>query len=198
MTLNSAALNSATLAAIASALSTSSPSSFFKPQRPRWCNDRDALSRVVDGTAGMWKRGRVVWGALVQANNVLFAPGADDAPMSCIYSFDPWYAEHPDLLARLAAALAGLKHQQVPEHAGLARIAHDLTDELRRSFAVPVPADVTAGREVLLTTTMVFREALPTGVLRDSIFPLCALPGEEATSIPPASTWPAPLIARWR
>lgn len=190
--------SSSTLTSIATALQALPASSYPRIHRPAWCTNKDPLSAVVDGTPTLWKRGRVVWGALVQANSMLFEEGPHDAPMNALYSFDPWYADHPDLLARLGQAIAGLKGKDVVEHKGLDVIGKTLAAELERHFAQPVPLEVTHGREVFLTATMVFRAALPNRVLRDNVFPLCALPGEKVTAIPPSTTWPAELLQRWR
>jgi hypothetical protein len=143
-------------------------------------------------------RGKVVWGALVQANELLFRPGPNDCPANAIFSPDNDYDGEPLELGRLGHELFALKGTR-PDDPVLRKVAADITNEMQRSFNFRIPDAMTGGREVYFTTIMVHRRHLPGRVLTQGFFPMVVDPGQtEATMILPSDYWPPQMLAFWQ
>jgi hypothetical protein len=160
---------------------------------PPWIAS-DELRRLIDDHPKLLLEGRVVWGHLVQANNALFAPGAEDSPAEVVY--DPSGRLAPEHLAPIARQLFKLKGTRLAD-ADEARIAEHLTAEFTRAFAMPVPRGI-AGDGLLLSTILVARKHLPNQRLSMGYFPILisdACPG--STMILPGRWWPHALAEEW-
>lgn len=162
-----------------------------------WLHLGDAIWVLYRERARLLRSGRVVWGTLVQANELLFQPATADLPAAALYSPDRHYDDKPEELGRIAQALFALKGT-TPADPSLQKLAHDITDELERSYNLRVPDLLTGGREVYLTTIMVHRRHLPGGYLTQGLFPLIAHPAStRATMILPARYWGPELRYFW-
>lgn len=161
---------------------------------PRWMHPEDSLGETIENQRLLLEQGKVVWGALVQANNGLFEPGPEDLPAALAYSLDPHFDGRPQALRQIAAALFAHKGDQAPEP--LRRLAEWLADEVERAYNLPVPELVT-DREVLVSAFMVFRRHLPERVVSGAWFPILTHPGTCALLIVPREFWPQPLVAAW-
>jgi hypothetical protein len=55
---------------------------YFRIPRPAWlrANPSDGLSTLFDSLPALFTEGAVVWGHVIQANSLLFEPGAFDFP----------------------------------------------------------------------------------------------------------------------
>lgn len=143
------------------------------------------------------KTGEIVWGHIVQANNELFSRGFDDLPADVIFSFDPHYDDAVGELGQIASDLFALKGTK-PEDPSARKIARNLTSEITRSWKLPVPAYLTGGREVFMTTIMVIRAHIPNRHLSESYFPL--LVHREKTRVALVLSkryWPEEMLAAW-
>jgi hypothetical protein len=157
----------------------------------------DSLLWVYFRQGTLRKNGEIVWGHIVQANNALFSKGFGDLPADVIFSFDPHYDDAIGELEGIAAALFELKGTR-PEDPAAKRIAKHLTAEITRAWKLPVPVDLTGGREVFLTTIMVCRAHLPGRHLAASLFPLLATREQtKAAMILSSRYWPAELLDCW-
>lgn len=104
--------------------------------RPNWL-EGDDLERLFDAGEAIFEGGRVAWGALVQANNVLFDPTKDmAAPGEVLY--DPQGRFAPEDLSTIAAAAFNLR-KNPPADPALVAIADYLNDERQRVFALDAP-----------------------------------------------------------
>lgn len=162
---------------------------------PAWMykHRKDDLWEIYQRRDDLLQNGTVVWGCLVQANEILFAPGETDAPAMAIYSPDRYYDNHVDELADLASHLFRLKGTQ-PTIPALAEFARIITDEMTRPMRFPIPAMLAGGHDVFATSIMVQRAHLPHGFLTGGIFPLVIAPGRaRATMILPSRYWPRVL-----
>lgn len=156
----------------------------------------DALRPILDVQPMLLSKGQVVWGALVQANMDLFAPGPDDLPAALVYSRDPHFDARPQALRRIAAILLASAGADAP--APLQAIGGRLQDGRDRFQNLAVPPVVT-GRKVLVSTFAVFRRHLPGGVMAGrSWFPLLVHPYTHAVMIVPRQFWPDGLAAGWQ
>jgi hypothetical protein len=164
---------------------------------PSWLWLRlDELLEVYRRQGMLLREGSIVWGALVQANLLLFEPGPEDHPAMAVYSSDSLFEDDPDRLVAIARRLFALKGT-TPEDPGERRLAEMITDEMERGMGWAVPKSCTGGREVRSTTFMVFRRHLPGKVLSCSWFPLLTHPETPAVMIVPWEYWPPDLVRIW-
>jgi hypothetical protein len=141
--------------------------------------------------------GDVVWGALVQANRLLFKAGRHDHPARVIHSADPSLDDGLDRLRTIASRLFQLKGT-LPDDPGQRHFAEMITDETECGMGWTVPKGITGGPEVRSTGLMVFRRHLPGGVLRSGWFPLLTHPSTSAVMIVPWRYWPDDLVEIWK
>ena len=125
-----------------------------------------------------YREGKIAFGALVQANVLLFKKGDDDCPANFIYSTDKYYWEHQDEMILLADALFSTKGY-VGFHPSIQRLADLITDEYSRVFCYKLPRDITEGREVYMTTVMVQRDHLPKKKIIGRKYPMLVLENNE-------------------
>ncbi|MEY9873092.1 hypothetical protein ABH931_002573 [Streptacidiphilus sp. MAP12-33] len=151
--------------------------------RPFWMGRNDLLAQILKAQDVLLAEGRLVWGALVQANSLLFAPGRQDHPAVVIYSPDAAaFDDSPGLLLDLARQLYRLKgtEQEDPELAAFSRM---LANELDREVQWEVPRRLTGGATVHCTVIIAARKHLPGRVLRGSTFPLLIAPDRTAMTM---------------
>lgn len=163
---------------------------------PSWMKPTDGLAEIYRQQTRLLREGRIVWGALVQANNQLFEPGPMDLPAMLVYSLDPHFDARPAELREIGAKVFALKGTQPadPELASLARL---ITDEVDRSMGLRLPPVFTAC-EMRSAVFMVCREHIPSGVLTSGKFPILTHPDTAAVMIVPFEFWPAELTVLWR
>ena len=138
------------------------------------------------------KQGRIVWGALVQANVAVYERGEHDHFAIVVHSMDDERFETPRELRAIAQRLFESKGDPVD------RLSHMVADEREPMYARPLAACFTDGASVLATEIAVIRKHLPDEVLHGQVFPLLVLPGETpAVMILPASYWPPSLTRAW-
>jgi hypothetical protein len=158
----------------------------------------DKLKLILDDQALLRDQGRVVWGALVQANNVLFDPdNRMTLPANAIYSTERYFDDRVDELRRLGRELFDLKGTR-PRDPELTRFANIVTSETRRVMKKQIPPEYCDDRKVYFTTLLIQPSHLPDGYLAEGFFPLVICPGETpATMILPAHYWPKGLRRIW-
>ncbi|MDR7306573.1 hypothetical protein [Rhodoferax saidenbachensis] len=149
----------------------------------------DELRLIYVDQKALLNSGSVVWGAIVQANKLLFNAGTEDHPVLIVYSLDPHFDANPDQLLDIAKTLFGLKGNapESPEHA---RFASMITNEMERAMSWVVPQELTDGYEVTASTMMLIRKHLPNNRLERSLMPLLTHPSTPATMVLPSSYWP--------
>lgn len=158
-----------------------------KPVRDSYGNyeeEPDALYPLFDPflQQRFYKEGTVALGALVQANTLLFERGKDNCPANYIYTTDPFFAEHPEELEKLANQLYDLKGEEGCRPS-LQVLADLLEDEEERIFAYKLPRDFTNHREVFFTTVFVDRSHLPEKKISGSFLPLLILKNHQPDAV---------------
>jgi hypothetical protein len=155
----------------------------------------DPLQESYAREAQLLDHGDIVWGRVVQANSLLFTPGADDCPADVLFASGP--ARVPmaslDRAAEAAFALKGTK----PVDPDLARIAAALTDETGRHPPLDLPSPVTRGLPMRLFSLMIHRVHLPTRVLLSTAIPLVVNAARDAATVLPARFWAKDLVRGW-
>lgn len=160
---------------------------------------RDPLLCVLTDHAALCDRGQIVWGALVQGNNLLFdRENRLTAPANVVYSLDPYFDGRPLELLRLAHGLFAQKGG-TPADQGLGEFVQTITDETTAILRRELPRNYCGGRSVYFATCFVQPSHLPRHFLAQSTFPLLVNFAETpAVMLLPSRYWPATLASRWR
>ena len=155
----------------------------------------EQLRYLFDNAPALLRDGRVVWGAVVQADKALFKPGPlAGAPGEILY--DP-QGRVPDAdlhaIARTVLALKG-RNFDLPD---LASIAQYLNDDSIRVFGLDLPARL-AAYPLKISSTWFDRAQLPGGVLAQPLVPVLVSDAHPGAVLPlPAAFWPAVLSEAW-
>lgn len=171
----------------------------YLPATPPWASGH-VLGRVARDRKILWKTGRVVAGAIVQANSALYQPGLHDLPALAIWGEASNWETEPQKLRELAREIAQLSDEKAAaEKTGdgwkdVIRIVKDL-------HAFPLhhrlPEDFAEGAPFFLTSLLVWRSQLPFGFLTGGIVPLLVAPPKTPVAwIVPARFWPDALKDR--
>jgi hypothetical protein len=169
---------------------------FLHPNPPGWVT-RDPLREVYGRRDELLSKGVVVWGALVQANQLLFRPGTHDAPGEVLYCADANREVDPAELWMIATRLFALKGT-VPSDASLVPFADHLTGETGRVFGMALPASLSPVFPASLSSVILNRRYLPSGTLERSVLPLLVLARDPRVSmVLPSKYWPAELLNWW-
>lgn len=180
-----------------SSLQKSAPQAFesMRAAKPQWLKESDPLFDICRQQMHLLGEGKIVWAALVMANNLMFRPGQDDCPGLLVYSLDPYFDERPQELRAIAHKIFELK-ESTPEDPALQAIAKLVTEETDRSMGWKVPEAFT-DKDVRAATFLVFRKHIPRGVLHGPPFPILVHPSTQAVMIVPHEAWPVKLIGAW-
>jgi hypothetical protein len=103
------------------------------PTTPPWLPATDRLAGTYRELDRLLLEGDVVWGALVQANNLLFRPGPNDHPALALYAADRSFDDRPETLQAIARRPFRLKNT-TPEDAAERRLADMVTNEMERGL----------------------------------------------------------------
>jgi hypothetical protein len=146
------------------------------------------------------QKGIIVWGHLIQANNLLFEPGKWEHPAVIVCSPKPLYEENLGELARIARELYELKDKNLdhPEMLELKSFGEIITNEMDCPFNVPIPSCLTMNQLVYFTSILVYRKHLPLGYLSSGWFPVLIAPDKTpAAMILPSRYWAPELVETW-
>ncbi len=171
---------------------------YLRIDRPSWLPllSRDPLRRVLRDQRKLYRHGSIVWGALVQANLLLFEPGPEDLPAAIAFSTDEDVDASAPALAQVARKLFHAKENEV-EDDDWRDIGAKLADEHRRDTQVIVPSKLTWGAPVTMSAVLVARKHLPNRVLSGSVFPLLVAPSiSDWVIVLPSRFWPQEFIDR--
>jgi hypothetical protein len=154
----------------------------------------DPVRVFYDKQETLFRKGRIGWGALVQADGAARAPGDGDLPAVVLYSEDDYFDARPAELASIGQRLLALRATGGVSEAS--RFAQFVRNDAGRPLGLPVPASVHA-KEPVLSSVVAIRAHLPGGLLAGQWFPLLMHPSSVVPMIVPATFWPAALIAAW-
>lgn len=163
---------------------------------PHWLKHDDGLNEILQYQKRLLIEGAVVWGVVVQANELLFAPGPDDYPALLVYSPDRYFDEHPTELRALGAKISdpnGGAHKD----GEMAAINQFVSDETASTLSAPVQR-LFSTRDIRTAAFIVFRKHLPDRMLAGSLLPILIHPDTSAVMIVPSAFWPATLISHWQ
>jgi hypothetical protein len=159
----------------------------------------DDLLRVLADQEALRDRGRVFWGHLVQANNLLFEPdNPHTLAANIVYATDPFFDGRAAVLARIAKGLFAQKGSSRADRE-LREFVRVVTDERERVLRRELPRGYCGGRCVYFATCLIQPGHLPGNHLARPAFPLVVNYQEtEAVMVLPSRFWPPELAAQWR
>ena len=163
---------------------------------PGWLNPQDPLFEFFEKQVLLLTEGRIAWAALVQANKLLFSPGAEDCPAQLVWSDEPYFDSRPQELRGIGRRIFQLKNT-APSNPEERKIAAQITDEVIRSLGWKLPQSLT-DQNVYSTTLMVFRKHIPNGTLTAGCFPILTHSSTPFVMIVPFEFWPIELIMLWK
>jgi hypothetical protein len=175
---------------------------YWRVARPDWLkqNPNDKLETLFLNLGMLRREGIVVWGHIIQANNLLFSPGPFDCPGEVVYSLDGTNPVDPDELGSIASALFSLKHTK-PSDPDLASVANYLTNQMIRVLGKPVPRAISPGLACRISTVYVVRKHLPAPAhsLERSLLPIIVHPKPPHIALVlPSRYWPRALVKWWQ
>ncbi len=142
----------------------------------------------------LFRKGRIGWGALVEADDGVFAQGEDDLPGVLLFSEDEYFDARPAELAAIGAKLVELR--AIGSGSEASRFAQAVRNDSGRPLGVPVPASLSA-REPMLSSFVAIRAHLPDGLLSGAWFPVLVHPSSVVPMIVPQTFWPPAMLAAW-
>jgi hypothetical protein len=159
----------------------------------------DGLLKILQDQDALLTRGRVVWGQLVQANQILFDPkNRMTCPANAIYSTDPFFDGRLALLSSMARGLFAQKGS-TRANRELQVFVDAVTNEMARVLRREMPHTYTGGRPVYFATCFIQPAHLPYGYLNRPSFPVVVNPEETpAMMLLPSRFWPPELVSHWR
>lgn len=161
--------------------------SYLQILPPKWLFGDELMSQIK-AVPTLYQKGRVVWGALVQANTMLFE---ENNPASCPAEiiYDKSGRTPPHLLHELAQTLLSFK-KQIPDDIPpkLKQYAQHLQNE-RTRFSSELPAPPTTVMSLYAKTIFVWRPHLPDAMLTLPIFPIIINDDNDEAMILPAKFW---------
>ena len=168
-----------------------------RTEPPAWMTaSGDPVRIFYEKQETLFRKGRIGWGALVEADDGVFAPGNDDLPGVLLFSEDEYFDARPAELAAIGARLVELKSAGAVGAFEMSRFAQLVRNDSGRPLGVPVPAALSA-REPMLSSFVAIRAHLPEGVLAGAWFPVLIHSSSVVPMIVPATFWPPAMVTAW-
>jgi hypothetical protein len=165
-------------------------------QRPAGIQ-KDQINLFFQKKNDLLKRGHIVWGQVVQANQLLFYPGMDNAPADVLFCPNPHSQNNPEALASIADRLYEIKGSQ-PDDPELAKLAAAITDESGRHFGLSIPQSLSPDFPTETSVIYIVRKHLPNGYLTQKVLPLLIYPEQpRIVMVLPCRYWPVEMEDWW-
>lgn len=164
---------------------------YFRVPKPLWARmDRaDKINTIFRSSDSLFRSGVVVWGHIIQANQLMFEDGSRNCPGELVYSLADVQRVDPHTLASVASDLYSLKGTH-PTSPDLAHIAEYLTDEMIRVHGLEVPASISPHVPCRISTTFFVRKHLPFRCLMTPLMPIVVSRSEPHVAMPlPERFW---------
>ena len=168
-----------------------------RTEAPAWMvTSGDPVRIFYEKQETLFRKGRIGWGALVEADDGAFAQGQDDLPGVLVYSEDEHFDARPAELAAIGARLLELKSAGAAGAAELGRFAQLVRNDSGRPLGVAVPVALSP-KESMLSSFIAIRAHLPDGLLAGAWFPVLIHSSSVVPMIVPSTFWPPALLAAW-
>jgi hypothetical protein len=169
-------------------------SALFDPW-PSWLVPTDEQARIKTVWRELLDQGDVVWGHVVSANQLLWAPGSITSVASVVHVAAGDRSVHIEELERAANRIPHVRADSVDE--GLATLGASVAKEVGREFSLPVPPLVGDGRPLLFSTVLIAPHHLPLPYLAAGFLPLMASAKHREVILLPSRAWSADLVEAW-
>ncbi len=168
-----------------------------RTEPPAWMTaSGDPVRIFYEKQETLFRKGRIGWGALVEADDGVFAQGDDDLPGVLVYSEDEYFDARPAELAAIGARLLELKAAGAVGAFELSRFAQLVRNDSGRPLGVAVPPALSA-KEPLLSSFVAIRAHLPDGLLAGGWFPVLIHSSSVVPMIVPSTFWPPAMLQAW-
>ncbi len=159
---------------------------------------KDPMLRILTDQARLRNYGQVVWGQLVQANQLLFDPSNKHTlAANVVYSLDPYFDGRVDLLSKIALGLFAQKGT-FPDDPEIRKFVRVITDERIRIMRKELPRGYCGGRSIYFTNCFIQPSHLPGNCLRRPKFPLLVcFRKTEGVMVLPSRFWPERYVSQW-
>lgn len=156
------------------------------------------LEKVYEDQGLLMEKGKVIWGAVVIANEVLWQ-GDDDATAAIIFSMDSYYDDNLKDLLSLAKLINKIAKSGTTKYdPALKPVIDSIISRNTPLFNSQLPESFTDGRKVYFTVLPVFLKHLPFPVLQQGWFPMLAHPAKtNMTMVLPYKYWVNKLQDNW-
>jgi hypothetical protein len=162
---------------------------------PDWLTEKDELYRQIIAMPSLYKKGKVVWGVLIQANKMMFDSN-ETANCPGEVLFDPTGQTDIQTLRELAHKLFLLKNT-TPTELDQLQYAQHITNELTRIFNMLYPQSI-ATLPLRVSSIWFWRLHLPNGALSLGYFPvLVCEEGDGEVMVLPSYFWPLKFKKTW-
>lgn len=157
----------------------------------------DPLFNQYLNLENLYKEGRVVWAAVVQANHSMFLP-RDSKKYTSLGEivYDPYGRTHIGKLIKLAEMLVNLKNAPPDK---LDQLSHHnrLNNGKECVFGADYPKSLSR-LPIKVSSLVIYRKHLPNGLLSQSFFPiLISDKCEGIATILPSRFWPKEFVSAW-
>ena len=168
-----------------------------RTEPPAWMTaSGDPVRIFYEKQETLFRKGRIGWGALVEADDGVFAQGDDDLPGVLLFSEDEYFDARPAELAAIGARLLELKSAGAVGAFELSRFAQLVRNDSGRPLGVAVPAALSA-KEPMLSSFVAIRAHLPEGILAGAWFPVLIHASSVVPMIVPSTFWPPAMLTAW-
>jgi hypothetical protein len=168
-----------------------------RAEAPAWLGaSGDPVRIFYEKQETLFRKGRIGWGALVTADEGVFARGDDDLPGVLVFSEDEYFDARPGDLAALATGLVELKTSAAGSHPEATRFAQNVRNDSGRPLGLTVPASLSPN-PVTLSSFVAIRAHLPEGLLSADWFPVLIHPSSVVPMIVPCTFWPPAMLSAW-
>ena len=167
-----------------------------RTEPPAWMTaSGDPVRIFYEKQETLFRKGRIGWGALVEADDGVFARGEDDLPGVLVYSEDEYFDARPAELAAIGARLLELKAAGAVGAFELSRFAQLVRNDSGRPLGVAVPA--VAERQGADAQQLHRDPRAPAGrAAGRHWFPVLIHPSSVVPMIVPSTFWPPAMLAR--
>lgn len=171
----------------------------IKLRCPSWLDSQDPMYEIYSKKAMLLQQGEIVYAHIVQANTIMFRTfPMVDCPGQIVYSSEPYFSEHPEILRDIAWKIYSYKGQElntVPdEWREVARVITDEYDTSDFTFSLNLGE---RSLEYHMIPTMIYRKLLPKGKLCGNLLPVLALHMCKPVLILPKQYWTKNFVNAW-
>ncbi len=166
----------------------------FIMDRPKWTfeNNTESFDMIYSSQHNLLQNGKVVWAAIVLANEDLFKGAGEQLPAAIVYSFDPFFDSQPQKLNEISDLIFTVKANSSDSE--LNDFANIVSDKKKVILNTKVPNCLTDNKECNFCFIIIDPDFLPDGRLSKRLLPVLAIPGQDTALLLPDEFWDQRLV----